>query len=65
MPLPEFSPMMPGVRTQPVGEPEVVRDVSLVSMSSRRYSPAVIAFIRTIRAHDWRSGLAARKVGAE
>jgi LysR family transcriptional regulator, hydrogen peroxide-inducible genes activator len=51
--LPEFSPTIPGVRTQPVTEPEVVRDVSLVSMSGRRFSPAVLAFIRTIRAHDW------------
>jgi LysR family hydrogen peroxide-inducible transcriptional activator len=51
--LPEFSPTIPGVRTQPVTEPEVVRDVSLVSMSGRRFSPVVLAFIRTIRAHDW------------
>ena len=51
--LPEFSPTIPGVRTRPVTDPEVVRDVSLVSMSGRRFSPAVLAFIRAIRAHDW------------
>jgi DNA-binding transcriptional LysR family regulator len=51
--LPEFSPTIPGVRTQPVSDPEVVREVSLVSMSGRRFSPAVLAFIRAIRAHDW------------
>src|SRR5712691_8301954 len=51
--LPEFSPTIPGVRTQPVTDPEVVREVSLVSMSGRRFSPAVLTFIRTIRAHDW------------
>jgi DNA-binding transcriptional LysR family regulator len=51
--LPEFSPTIPGVLTQPVTDPEVVRDVSLVSMSGRRFSPAVLAFIRAIRAHDW------------
>jgi LysR family transcriptional regulator, hydrogen peroxide-inducible genes activator len=51
--LPEFSPTVPGVRTQPVSKPEVVRTVSLVSMAGRRYSPAVLAFIRAIRAHDW------------
>jgi DNA-binding transcriptional LysR family regulator len=54
--LPEFSPTIPGVRTQPVTEPEVVREVSLVSMSGRRFSPAVLAFIRAIRAHDWSAG---------
>jgi hypothetical protein len=47
--LPEFSPTIPGVRTQPVSEPEVVRVVSLVSMAGRRFSPAVLAFIRAIR----------------
>jgi len=51
--LPEFSPTIPGVRLQPVSEPEVVREVSLVSMAGRRFSPAVLTFIRAIRAHDW------------
>jgi LysR family transcriptional regulator, hydrogen peroxide-inducible genes activator len=51
--LPEFSPTIPGVWTQPVREPEVVRVVSLASMAGRRFSPAVLAFIRAIRAHNW------------
>jgi LysR family transcriptional regulator, hydrogen peroxide-inducible genes activator len=51
--LPEFSLTIPGVRTQPVTEPEVIRVVSLVSMAGRRFSPAVLAFTRAIRAHDW------------
>ena len=51
--LPEFSTTIPGVRTQLVMDPEVVRDVSLVSMSGRRFSPAVLALVRAIRAHDW------------
>jgi len=41
------------LRLQPVSEPEVVREVSLVSMAGRRFSPAVLTFIRAIRAHDW------------
>jgi LysR family transcriptional regulator, hydrogen peroxide-inducible genes activator len=51
--LPEFSPTIAGLRTQPVSEPEVVRVVSLVSMAGRRFSPGVLAFIRAIRAHEW------------
>lgn len=51
--LPEFSPTIPGLRLQPISDPEVSREVSLVSMSGRRFSPAVLAFIRAIRAHDW------------
>lgn len=54
--LPEFSPTIPGVRIQPVTGPEVVREVSLVSMSGRRFSPAVMAFVRAIRSHDWSRG---------
>jgi LysR family hydrogen peroxide-inducible transcriptional activator len=54
--LPEFSPTIPGVRTQPVTGPEVVREVSLVSMSGRRFSPAVMTFARAIRSHDWSKG---------
>ena len=50
--LPEFSPTIAGVRTQPVTDPEVVRQVSLVSRAGRRFSPAVLAFTRAIRAHD-------------
>jgi DNA-binding transcriptional LysR family regulator len=61
--LPEFSPTIPGVRTQPVTDPEVARDVSLVSMSGRRFSPAVLSFIRAIHAHDW-SGMS-RNSGAK
>src|SRR6266849_2374516 len=51
--LPEFSATIPGVRTQPVSDPEVVREISLVSMSGRRFSPAVLTFIRAVQAHDW------------
>jgi len=54
--LPEFSPTIPGVRTQPVTDPEVVREISLVFMSGRRFSPAVTTFIRAIRSHDWTKG---------
>ena len=54
--LPEFSPTIPGVRTQPVSDPKVIREVSLVSMSGRRFSPAVMTFIRAIRSHDWSRG---------
>jgi DNA-binding transcriptional LysR family regulator len=54
--LPEFSPTIPGVRTRPVSDPEVIREFSLVSMSGRRFSPAVMTVIRAIRSHDWSRG---------
>jgi DNA-binding transcriptional LysR family regulator len=51
--LPEFSPPIPGVLTRFVAEPEVVREVSLVSIAGRRFSPAVAAFARAIRGYRW------------
>jgi DNA-binding transcriptional LysR family regulator len=51
--LPESSPTIPGVSTRLVAEPEIVREVSLVSMSGRCFSRAVGAFVRAIRAFEW------------
>jgi len=51
--LPEFSATVPGVLTRPVFEPEILREVSLVSIAGRRFSPAVAAFARAIRGYRW------------
>ena len=51
--IPEFSPTIPGVLTRLVVEPEVVREVSLVSIAGRRFSPAVATFARAIRSYRW------------
>jgi|SRR5215813_319185 len=56
--LPEFSPTIPGVRAQPVSDPEVVREISLVSLSGRRFSRAVLAFAAAVRAHSWAASCA-------
>ena len=50
---PEYSPIVPGVMTRPVVDPEVTREVSLVAISGRRFSPAVAAFITAIKAYPW------------
>jgi hypothetical protein len=34
-------------------EPEVVREVSVVTVAGRRFSPAVAAFVRAIKAYQW------------
>ena len=62
--LPEFSPTIPGVRLQLVSDPDVVREVLLVSMSGRRFSPAVLTFVRAIRAHDWSPASAVLEPGS-
>ncbi len=51
--LPEFSPLLPGLPTRRLTEPEVVREVSLVTVSGRRFSPAVAAFVRALKAYKW------------
>ena len=38
---------------EPAAEPEVIREVSLVSIAGRRFSPAVAAFARAIRGYRW------------
>ena len=51
--LPEFSPTMPGLHTRRMIEPEVVRPVSLVTVSGRRFSPAVATFVKALKAYKW------------
>ncbi len=51
--IPEFSPTIPGVLTRLVADPEVVREVSLVSIAGRRFSPPVAAFARAIGGYRW------------
>jgi DNA-binding transcriptional LysR family regulator len=51
--LPEFSPVLSGLRCRPLIDPEVAREVSLVTVAGRRYSPAVAAFMKAIRAYRW------------
>jgi LysR family hydrogen peroxide-inducible transcriptional activator len=51
--MPEFLPAAPGLVIRPITEPDIVRDVSLVKVAGRRFSPAVANFVRDIRAHKW------------
>jgi DNA-binding transcriptional LysR family regulator len=51
--MPEYSPTMPGLHTRRVIDPEVVREVSLVTVSGRRFSPAVAAFVKALKAYKW------------
>lgn len=51
--IPEFSAVLPGLELRPVIEPEVWRDINLVTMSGRRMSPAHMSFIRAVRDYPW------------
>lgn len=51
--MPEFSPVLPGLMTRPYMEPEIKRTVSLVSVSGRRHSPALAAFVKAVKSFEW------------
>lgn len=51
--LPEFSATIPGMVLRPLVNPPVTRQVSLVTLSGRRFSPAVKAFIQAAKTYKW------------
>jgi DNA-binding transcriptional LysR family regulator len=51
--MPEFSVTHPDSVRRPLVEPAVTRTISLITVRGRKYSPAVAAFIRTVRQHKW------------
>jgi DNA-binding transcriptional LysR family regulator len=51
--MPEYSAVVPGLLARPVVEPEVEREVSLVTVAGRRHSQPVGAFVRAARAYPW------------
>jgi DNA-binding transcriptional LysR family regulator len=53
---PEFSARLPGVSHRPVAGPDVVRQVSLVSVKGRPLSPASSTFAGAVRDYDWSLG---------
>jgi LysR family transcriptional regulator, hydrogen peroxide-inducible genes activator len=53
--MPEFSPSLPGLSTRLLVEPEVHREIALVTVPGRRFSPAVAAFVKTVTQHHWQA----------
>jgi DNA-binding transcriptional LysR family regulator len=51
--MPEYSVTHPDSVRRPLVEPEVKRTISLITVPGRKHSPAVAAFIRTVRNHKW------------
>jgi DNA-binding transcriptional LysR family regulator len=50
----EYSASLPGLCHRPVVAPEIVRNISLVSLGGRPQSAAVAAFSDAARSYDWR-----------
>ena len=51
--MPEFLPMLPGIATRILVDPEVERVIKLVTVAGRRFSPTVQTFVRLAQRFDW------------
>ena len=51
--LPEHMPHLPTLKTIPLEGNPVSREVRLLAVQGRRYSPALDAFIKVARLRDW------------
>jgi DNA-binding transcriptional LysR family regulator len=51
--LPEYSIIVDGVQTRPVCEPPVEREINVVTVAGRQFSPPVAALIRDIKTYNW------------
>lgn len=54
--IPEYSAVIPGLQVRPVTEPEVSREVCLVTVAGRRFSPAVLTFVNAVKSYGWAEG---------
>jgi DNA-binding transcriptional LysR family regulator len=50
---PEHMPRLPSLKALPIEGDPVWREVRLLAVQGRRYSPALEAFIKIARLHDW------------
>jgi DNA-binding transcriptional LysR family regulator len=56
--FPEFCQFPPGVVAKPLVDPMFERTISLITVRGRPHSPAVGAFVRGARSHDWPRAIA-------
>jgi DNA-binding transcriptional LysR family regulator len=54
---PEHAPRLPSLTAIPIEGDPVRREVQLLAVAGRQYSPALDAFIKVARVHDWASAL--------
>jgi DNA-binding transcriptional LysR family regulator len=51
--MPESMPLFPGLKTRMLIEPEVKRDIKIVTVAGRQFTPATRTFIEIARRYDW------------
>jgi len=55
--MPEFLPMLPGIATRPLVEPQMHRHIRLATIAGRRFSPSLRAFVSLAGRHNWGSAV--------
>jgi DNA-binding transcriptional LysR family regulator len=63
--MPQYSVVHPASIQRPLIEPVLERTISLVTVRGRKHSPAVAAFIRSIRTHPWNDYLQGSNLGTK
>lgn len=51
--MPEFMPQLPGIVTRPLVEPALVREVKLVTVAGRQFSPVMLKLVRLAATYRW------------
>ena len=51
--MPEYLPMHSNLPTRLIADPPLTRQIDLVTVSGRRFSPAIQAFVGMVETHDW------------
>ena len=51
--LPEHMSLHPDLPTRLIADPSLTRQIDLVTVSGRRFSPAIQAFVGMVETHDW------------
>ena len=59
---PEHMPRLPTLKTIPLEGDPVLREVRLLAVQGRRYSPALDAFVKVARLRDWSFEVSDRRV---
>jgi LysR family transcriptional regulator, hydrogen peroxide-inducible genes activator len=63
--IPEYTPVIPGIVTRPIVEPEVTRAIHIVTVAGRRFSPAVATFVKAVDKFKWPPLSAVPQAGAQ
>jgi DNA-binding transcriptional LysR family regulator len=51
--MPAFTPALPSLQTRPIVDPEVTREVPLVTVAGRPHSAALAVLVRACKAYAW------------